>query len=158
LIHLFIDLGKNALNKIRPEWVIIPYAIDQILHLVSIVGISFAIDSVKGIPPFSPKPTWIILATVYLIITYVWYISERILYYRDPSFRENVIHLAWPRMIARVIILSTMLFLSRIIMPGAVGGLTYLLYPYNSQLGGVRAIVTDFLVCLGGLVLAVILL
>ncbi len=82
-IHFIIDFGKLAFNAHKPDWVILPYLIDQILHYLSIAGISFWISQTLGniALPFSPQLA--VLITAYLLVTYVWYISERVMSYAN---------------------------------------------------------------------------
>jgi hypothetical protein len=157
LIHFVIDSGKNFVNKIKPEWILAPYVIDQILHFLSIYGIANFIGSAYGVAVFSQKPLWLILAIVYVSITYVWQISERILVYQDPTYRDRVIEYAMSRMIARVILFTGLLFLLTTIFPGTLITSSLLVFPYRQEDYGVRALITDILVSIIGIIIVILI-
>ncbi|RPI32521.1 MAG: DUF3307 domain-containing protein [Chloroflexota bacterium] len=108
--HFIIDVCKLTLGRYRPKWVIIPYVIDQVLHYISIWLVVVWIDASAGLLDLPFEPVWLIYATAYLVATYVWFISERILAYDEPDYREQVINLLWPRMLVRAGILTLFLF------------------------------------------------
>lgn len=144
-IHFFIDLGKNVINEVRPEWVIGPYVVDQIFHYISIVLIAAWISSAAGEVPLPLPPAWIILATGYLFVTYVWFISERILAYSEPGYQREVISQLWTRMLLRAALLS--IFLIGLPMPSAGPALGLTLgAPANRLVYRRRALFTDIAV------------
>jgi hypothetical protein len=51
--------------------------------------------------PFSIKPLWLIILIAYLVVTYVWYITERILAFQNTGYCQQVVDKAWPLMLAR---------------------------------------------------------
>jgi hypothetical protein len=153
LVHWVIDFGKNGINRAYPGLVLPAYVVDQLFHLTSIIVISLAIESRTGISPFALKPGWLILAIIYLSTTFVWYISERILVSRDRAYRDRVIEYAWPRMLARTILLTAMLGVSTILFPTTVSLAALAVFPYQADSQGMRALITDIVVCLCGLLL-----
>lgn len=151
-IHFIIDLGKLALNARKPDWVVLPYLIDQILHYLSIAGISFWTSQALGtvVLPFSPQLA--ILITAYLLVTYVWYISERVISYANLNYRLEMIAQAWPRMLTRALLLSCLLWLIGSRFLGNEQPALLAMIPYVTGRYGRRAIVTDLLVVTGGMV------
>ncbi len=150
-IHFSIDAGKNWLNVHRPDWVIGPYLVDQGLHYLSLIGISLWIGPA---PPggLFLSPELAVYLTGFLLATYVWFISERVMTYAAPQYRQEVLAQAWPRMLARagmlVILLGGTVQISA--APGLAG--SALALPYFSGKFGRRALLTDLAVVLGTLV------
>lgn len=151
-IHLIIDVGKITLNARRPDWVILPYVIDQILHVVSITGIAYwTVQSISNTAlPFSPQLA--VFATAYLLVTYVWYISERVMTYATPDYRQELVAQAWPRMFARGLFLSGFIWLLGPRLAVQDNPAVLAAFPYVTGRYGRRAIAIDLLVAAGGLV------
>jgi Protein of unknown function (DUF3307) len=164
LAHLMTDISKETVHWLRPKWVIGPYVIDQMIHYGTILLTGAWIERAVGPVrlPFSPQAA--ILLTAYLVGTYVWFISERIFVYADPSYREEVQALLWPRMVTRAAMLTGMLWIlqwsggspGRLSGSGA-GGLTggmaaaagvAVSVPYLSGKHRQRAFLTDVIVSL----------
>lgn len=116
-IHLLIDLGKNKLNAWRPEWVIGPYAVDQILHFISIWWMALLIERNVGQVELLLPVNWVIYITAYLMITYVWYISERILAHAEADYRQEVIALFLPRLLVRALLFSVLILGRNLLFP-----------------------------------------
>ena len=117
LAHLCIDIGKETVYWLRPDWVVGPYVIDQCFHYITIVLTGIWIGSVVGPVnlPFSAETA--ILAATYLVATYVWFISERIFTHADLGYLAEVQAQLWSRMATRAVMLSAMLGLLLWIMP-----------------------------------------
>jgi hypothetical protein len=152
-IHLALDVGKNQLGKARPNWVIGPYLADQFLHLLTILAIAILIREQAGELPLRTNPPWLILAIVFLLVTYVWYISERIFFYRQPQYRQEIIDNVWSRIAARGLFLTILLILWALITQPAAGLAVTLHLPYASRKYRERAFITDVLVSAAGLIL-----
>jgi hypothetical protein len=144
LIHFIIDAGKNFVNQAKPDWVIIPYIVDQFLHVLSIILIAFLVARFTDVPPFAIQPTWLILLIAYLVVTYVWYISERIIAFHNPSYFQQVVNKEWSRMLARAIFLT----LAIIGLPSLSSyvGVLALIFPYKMRSFGIRALITDIFI------------
>lgn len=110
LAHMIIDIGKNTVHRLRPQWVIGPYVVDQLIHYLTIILTGAWIGQTVGpvALPFSPEAA--ILSAAYLAGTYVWFISERIFAHAEPSYRDEVQAQLWPRMGTRAAMLSVMLW------------------------------------------------
>ena len=157
VIHFLIDSGKNYLSRIRPNWIKIPYLVDQLLHLISIVIISFLIQNQFGFTAFPNNPGWVVLAIAYLFVTYVWFISERVMTYDEPFYRQSVINDSWSRMLFRAAFLTGLFGLwlwagkSQFVSAGS------LYIPYQARQFGRRALITDLAVTLGVFILIVMI-
>ncbi len=152
LIHFLIDTGKTYLNRIRPNWVIAPYFIDQIIHFISIAAVAVLMGNYSGIPPFSLKPIWLIALIAYLVVTYVWYISERIISFHSPQYFQQVVNQEYPRMLARALFLTLSLILWSSFSNTDLLILSVFGFPYRQQFFGIRAFLTDISIALMGAV------
>lgn len=112
-LHFVIDVIKIQVNRRKPEWVGGPYLIDQAAHYLTIYLIVRLIDAQVDPSLTMIEPTWVVYAAAYLIVTYVWYISERILVKGNAQYRHEMLAHHWPRMIARALLLSLMMLLWR---------------------------------------------
>jgi len=143
------------LSKIRPRWVVAPYFIDQLLHIGSIWVVSQWIsEQVPG--NLTPDTTrLIIFGIAYLAITIVWYVSERMIAWDEPQYREQVLQQSWSRMITRAVFLSLLLIvlgMSPFQQPVPSGFLSMVAVPYLSGQYRLRPFVTDVGVALVGVI------
>jgi hypothetical protein len=81
-------------------------------------------------------PQWHIYALGYLLATYVWFITERILAYADKPYQQELNAQMWPRMAARALLLTLLLLGSNWLVRGQAVGvlvapLPYLFGPYR---------------------------
>lgn len=146
--HFAIDMLKNLFFKYRPQWVIGPHLFDQFLHLLSILLIA---NWIQGAVPETLLPerhVWPIYVVGYLLATYVWFITERIVSYADPAYQREVTAYPWSRMITRAALVTLFLlgwqFLPAAIVPAAAT----IQIPYAGGRYGRRALVTDLCVAL----------
>ncbi len=150
IIHFMIDTGKKHLNEIRPNWVVAPYFIDQSIHLVSLIFIAVLMGNYSGIPPFALKPIWLIALIAYLLVTNVWYISERIIAFHEPAYFQQVVDKEWSRMFARAVYLTLSLMFWFSFLSTSVVILSLYKFPYELQTFGIRALLTDIAIALAG--------
>jgi Protein of unknown function (DUF3307) len=153
LVHFSVDLAKNYVNKIQPAWIIGPYIVDQLVHYASIWLVAYWIENQSGSLPLPFTRTAFIFASAYLLVTYVWFISERILAYSDLSYRKEVVEQIWIRMFSRAAILSGWLLVWRWLVPVNLSATATISLPYLRSKNGVRAFITDFSVAAAGLIL-----
>ncbi|UCH59787.1 MAG: DUF3307 domain-containing protein [Anaerolineales bacterium] len=146
VIHFFIDLGKNLVYKLRPNWVVVPYIVDQCIHYVVIFGTAAWMQAVLGDISLPFDPRWAVLATGYLVVMYVWFISERIIVYGTPSYQAEVQAQAWSRMLTRGGLLTILLAINGISTSAAVAAITTATLPYVEGKYRWRAFVTDIMV------------
>jgi hypothetical protein len=152
LIHYLLDRLKIASSRWWPSWVILPYAIDQALHLMLLAWITSLMlrQVTPGTLPLGS--IWVIYAIAYLLVTHVWFVSERILAYADREYREKVNETAWPRMLARAGILSLALVGWNALAPPRFAGVSPVWWPYRPDGYRRRELFTDVSVSLGGLI------
>ena len=101
--HFAIDSWKNRLSKLRPDWVIVIYLQDQVLHIVSILLIAAWME-----PKISllPESSWIIPALAVLLVTYTWFVTERVVTYKHIDYQQWINEQFWSRMISRAMLLT----------------------------------------------------
>lgn len=150
-IHYVLDWLKIASSRWWPSWVILPYAIDQVLHLISLAWIAdLTISQVEpGVLPLGS--IWVIYAIGYLLVTHVWFVSERVLAYADRNYRNKVNETSWSRMLARAGILSLTLLGLNALDGSRTARLAPIWWPYRHDGYRSRELLTDVLVSLGGL-------
>jgi hypothetical protein len=143
-LHFVIDLLKNVLSVRQPRWIIRSYLGDQVLHLLSIWMIATWIEgAVPSASPLLPVTVTIYLIG-YLLVTYVWSISERVLVHMNPAYQAAVESLFWLRMSLRAGLLTLLLLVTNLTgIPTSAPsmGILYLTSHY-----GRRALVTDVVV------------
>lgn len=100
--------------------------------------------------PFSIKPLWLIILIAYLVVTYVWYITERISAYKSAAYFQQVVDKAWPCMLVRAAFLSLLLASWKSISSSNWLILDILKYPYQLKTHGMRVFFTDFVTRAGG--------
>ena len=155
LIHLGVDLVKNYVNRVRPGWIIGPYFLDQLIHYLSIWLVAAWIESQTGNILVPITRTVFIFASAYLLVTYVWFISERILAHSDTAYRKEVVDQLWIRIVSRAAFLSGLLLFWRWFLPVSLSATAVFSVPYLQGKNGVRAFLTDVSVAVAGLVLIV---
>jgi len=148
VVHFLIDLAKNTLSRVRPAWVKVPYVLDQLMHVLSILFISLLIQTRYGFIAFPANPGWVVLAIAFLFVTYVWYISERVMTHDDPMYRQTVIDDSWSRMFFRAGFLSGFLGIWMWTTKTLAASAGAILFPYQAKKFGRRALFTDLSVSL----------
>jgi hypothetical protein len=148
--HFWIDFGKLALQRYRPDWVIKLYATDQSLHLISIALIAYLIEQRFTGLLLPGATSFFIYASGYLLVTYVWYISERVMVSSDSEYHQEVTQTAWTRMASRALLVTAFLFgLEKLFPMTVLVGVTIHL-PYNSSKFAMRAFLTDAIAAISG--------
>jgi hypothetical protein len=143
VFHFAIDVWKNVLSKLRPHWVISGYLQDQVLHVASLL---FVADWLTGVEMFAVPATWVIYTSGYVLVTHVWFVTERVLTYRNKARQTLVNTQLWPRMVSRALLLTLLLLGWR--QFGASGLLPAFVFtwPYGSREDGQRFLVIDLVV------------
>jgi hypothetical protein len=108
-IHFLIDIGKILVSLRYPQWVSWPYLIDQSFHIITIGLFSVWIGNNLNSIPFPANRALVVYSLGYLMATYVWFISERLLSNKDPHYKRLVIRQAWSRMLVRAGLLTALL-------------------------------------------------
>ena len=113
MCHLGIDIWKNVLARLKPQWVIGGYLQDQVLHLVSITLAAAWYAHTCTVPLFAlPAQTasaWLLPASGYVLVTHAWFVTERVLSYRAKAYQEWLQAHLWPRLMSRTILFSVWL-------------------------------------------------
>jgi hypothetical protein len=146
VLHFGIDYVKNEINEWKPTWVVVPYIVDQVIHYLTIVWVAVLIRNNVLDTTLSMNNIGFIYATGFLVVTYVWFITERILFYSDNQYRQEIIAQFWSRMAVRALLLSVFLWGSNQIPSiAAITGVVTPL-PYLSGKYPLRALFTDLIV------------
>ncbi len=148
-VHLGIDLFKNEVWRRRPDWVVGPYLFDQVLHVTSILVISALIErAAPGATYLLPLP-WLVLGCGLVFVTFAWFITERVVFYRTPDYANEIVQQKWPRMVVRtMVVLATVWFGQQLGFGGAQMVATALPLPYLSGEFRRRMLLTDLIVAL----------
>ncbi len=141
-IHMAIDAGKNWLNEWRTEWRIAGYLLDQVVHLSSLILVSY-LASLAGPGPTLLPSFWLLLGVGFLSATHVWTITERFIMPRlaaGPEARHR-----WRPAVRGLIFVA-------LVMLGRSAGLTPVMLlvvpglPYRTMPAGRLALLTDLAV------------
>lgn len=111
-IHFLIDAFKNFMARRKPTWIVAPYLWDQGLHLISLVLVARWIGHMVGQSAPWISLQWAVGASGYLLATYVWLITERILAHRDADYQAYLADTAWSRLVLRGGLLTLFMFLA----------------------------------------------
>ncbi len=152
LAHFAIDALKNAVTRRAPGRQVSIYFIDQLFHLVSILLISgWAVRASPGLQlPLAGQ--WQIYAVGLMLVTYIWFITERIIYHDSETYLAEIEALFVPRMLSRLALMAVFLLAWRTVSGPltAAAGMPYLWGRYRA-----RALLIDLGVAVGvGLFLA----
>lgn len=152
IAHAKIDAWKNLLLKWRSHWITWPYILDQILHLATVLLVAAWIERTL---PAGQRPSdlpWMVYAVAYVLATQVWYITERLLTYKNIAYQLEVVRQSWTRMAARALLLTTLVggwqLLLLVPLAATADHLPYLTGTYRR-----RALLTDLIVVLTVMIL-----
>ncbi len=145
LLHLVIDFCKAQVTRRKPAWVIVPYLVDQALHILVLVGIAFWIAAQVGdVAALLPIDRTVAIYGSGYVLTYVWFISERIMAHSNPSYQEEINREFWPRQIARMLFLTLLLLVSHSALALLVSH--SVVWPYRSSRYRLREVLSDVVV------------
>lgn len=105
-VHYGIDAVKNLQSRWWPERVTGPYLFDQLLHLASIIAVAAWIESTLPIAALPSRAVWPIYAIGYLLATYVWFVTERIVARGHKDYLCEVSIQFWQRMATRAALVT----------------------------------------------------
>jgi hypothetical protein len=148
-LHFLIDLGKIQLARQRPKWVALPYFLDQALHF-AILGLVAFLWAPENPADLLLPPRWAIYIAAFLAVTYVWFITERVLYFADEEYFREVLENFWGRMAARLALLG--FSIAGVVGLAGVGATLGIaaLFLYRSSVYRWRALLIDLAVSLSG--------
>lgn len=145
-IHFLIDFAKSSLGDRWPKQVALQYVADQFLHILSIFLVTRWIESDLSSSLMPVNNIWPIYTIGYLVVTYVWHITERLFTVENEAYQKELEQNYWSRMVTRAVLLTVFLFAGQTIEV-AVGGMAIRL-PYLSGHYRQRALLVDILVSL----------
>jgi hypothetical protein len=147
LVHFAQDALKIALERKRPGWRAPAFIVDQLLHY-GFLWIFVSWMQRLGLDTEPQRPTWVMVALVYLVITYVWFISERVFNLSNGEYLQDVNRTKFSRMLSRAGLVSLYL----LVRSWAATGMAAALHnPYRGSKFHRRALVTDILVSGGAM-------
>ncbi len=146
--HFAIDVWKNVLSKRKPQWVSGGYLQDQVLHLMSLwlVATWFAPGSAFALPA-----SWVIYASGYVLVTHAWFVTERVLTYRNKARQQLVAAQLWQRMVIRALLLTLMLLGWHQFGPAGLASTSVFIWPYGRDINRQQLLLTDIAVALAGM-------
>lgn len=141
-LHMSIDFSKGWLSARRPRWNRWLYVVDQALHYLILAGLSVCIG--PSAAEQLPIPGLVVLLAIgFLLVSYIWMISERVLFAGQPGASE-MHERAVPRAWVRCGLLAIVLLGWYAVFPVSLAILIHFPYPANRI--GIRALVIDVLV------------
>jgi hypothetical protein len=140
LVHLVQDILKILLTNRRPHLAIHYFILDQVMHYFIIWGVITWFHLMNDHISSPEKPFWIIVSLAYLLVTYVWFISERFINLSNAEYVKNINETKFSRMLARFGLLSLFLLVRGWVLPG----LAFIIpTPYPTSKYQQRALLTD---------------
>ncbi len=141
IFHFLVDVVKYRSTDGRPEWTVSSYFIDQGVHLLSIVIAAAWIDSIVPDPSAAFNTALLIYISGYILVTHVWFVTEKTVSHANAGYNKEVQSTLWPRMIARAVFMTVLLAVGTFAIGGAA-----LLVPYYKDTYWRRALITDFII------------
>jgi len=140
LAHFCQDWYKNRLPQKGRNARVALYLIDQAVHIMLIGAAVGWLQRSAGPIVLPERPTWAVIAVAYLFVTYVWFISERIINLSDADYLKNINETKLSRMFVRAGLVS-LVFLVRPWGPPAAASVAIVPYPQVRYRN--RALLTD---------------
>ena len=146
--HLGQDSLKIFLTNLKQQARVPFFLIDQLLHIVIIWGAVEWFHVNHGPLPLFDKPVWAIIALAFLLVTNVWFITERIIFFENIEYKKNIDQTKYARMLSRAGLTSLFFLLRLWVFPGLI---LFLSAPYPRSEHRQRALLTDFSVSVFGM-------
>lgn len=145
-VHFAIDYAKISYAKRYPDQVTGPYLFDQGVHLISLFVFAGLIQSIDPNPTSGISEDALLIAIIFVGVTFVWGISEKIFVHKNQAYLVELNKQYVGRMIARLGILAalTLLFAK----PSNLQLAPLMTIPYLNSLFWRRALATDLTVSL----------
>jgi len=140
LIHMGQDALKIVLVQRRPDLSVLAFFLDQILHYSFIWVFIWVFQMGAGFMTLAQRPAWVMIAMAYLLVTFVWFITEKVLYQSKSDYVVNINETKYSRMVARAGMVSLFLFIRVWVIPGLA---MVLPNPYSSSEHRKRFLLTD---------------
>jgi hypothetical protein len=146
ICHFVIDSLKIAGTDHWPKQMILLYFIDQGVHVALLLFVAAWIERTTGI---TRDRSWTVYASGYLLVTYVWFITERLLAHENGTYRRQVQAQRWWRMGSRALALTVYLLAGRVVFaapqPIALAAAPVSAIPYRSGPHRLRTLLVDLL-------------
>lgn len=110
IIHFAIDVGKNVFSKQNPDWIITGYLSDQMFHILSIGLVASIIKTQLNNIYLAMTPMLAIYILGYLLVSHIWFITERVFAYKDVHYQQVLNQTSIMRILSRTLLLSSLLF------------------------------------------------
>ena len=140
LIHFGQDALKIFFARKQPTWSVPAFILDQILHFSIIWSFVWFYPAEIGNMLLTQQTNWVIYGISYIFVTFVWFITEKVIYQLNPDHIVRINETKYSRMLARSGMLSVFLLLRTWVFPGLA---IVLLNPYSSTEYRQRFILTD---------------
>jgi hypothetical protein len=140
LVHMVQDRLKIFLTDRWPSRMLHLFYTDQLLHIAAILGLVFVIQTSNPNIPQTQYSAWVIIAIAFLMVTFVWYISERVNNAADIEYLKNIEETKISRMLVRSGFVSIFLLVRTWGLPGLS---SVFASPYPPSIYRKRAVITD---------------
>ncbi|HKZ44067.1 MAG TPA: DUF3307 domain-containing protein [Anaerolineales bacterium] len=151
--HLIQDRTKIVMtNKKRKQGVLF-FFIDQLVHVLIIIGVIFLFESLNGPLTLPESPTWAVITLVAVILTQGWFITERIIFAEDNGYVESINQTKYSRMITRVTLTGLLYLVMSWAFPSLV---LFVLTPYPQPHYRKRAMMIDLSVSVFGFLIIIL--
>ncbi len=148
IFHFFVDVVKYRLTDSHPEWVVSSYFVDQAIHLTSIIVVTTWINSIVPEAGAAFNSALLITISGYILVTHVWFVTEKTVTHAEPDYNQEVQLTLWPRMISRATFLTVLLAVGAF----GIGFAAAVQLPYSRDTHWRRALITDLVVVVVGAV------
>jgi hypothetical protein len=148
IFHFFVDVVKYRLTDSHPEWVVSSYFVDQAIHLTSIIVVTTWINSIVPEAGAAFNTALLITISGYILVTHVWFVTEKTVTHAEPDYNQDVQLTLWPRMISRATFLTVLLAVGAF----GIGFAAAVQLPYSRDTHWQRALITDLVVVVVGAV------
>jgi hypothetical protein len=109
VLHFGTDVWKNIFARRWPQWVIGGYLQDQALHITWLLLVAYAQARTGGGSPFAIDAPWILYGCGFILVTHVWFVTERVIASGNQAHLTRVNAQCWPRMTGRALLFSILL-------------------------------------------------
>jgi hypothetical protein len=140
LIHFGQDALKIFLVRKLPAWSVPAFILDQILHYSIIWAFVWFYSTGTGNLALAQKTNWVLFGISYIFVTFVWFITEKVIYQRNPDHIVRINETKYSRMLARSGMVSVFLLMRAWVFPGLA---IVLPNPYSSTEYRQQFLLTD---------------
>jgi hypothetical protein len=145
VVHMIQDRLKIFLTDLRPNRRVVFFFVDQLLHYLTIWALFTWIKTSEHNLVITQNPAWAIIAIAFLVVTYIWNTSERVMYYSDTEYLKNMDETKIARMLARCGFISLFFLVRTWALPNLAALLSW---PYPASIYRKRAVFSDLSISL----------